>query len=176
MPFRDKNRTQWKFCDFSIDYRLNVLWFCWYFSVKNIDVNWWYRLIKFFFIVRFVWHLRKTGNTDNKCLNQTPHNLFLVYFSTYVPNIFATSKKNGPRPKWTIIRHDSNNASAAYTSICRGLQYLLKYRILSKMILTWPEFCFSRLYVVQKKYHKSERHLCLVSHSFTKLSQAILMY
>ena len=59
----------------------------------------------------------------------------LGYFS--VTTIFATSRKSGPRPKWTIYKHISDNssssssicsASTAYTSLCRGLKYLLKVR------------------------------------------------
>ena len=69
----------------------------------------------------------------------------LVYFQyTNVLTIFVTSRKKGPKPKWTIYKHESDknkkNLSVgylgilsvvvccgpiAYTSLCRDLKYLL---------------------------------------------------
>ena len=56
-----------------------------------------------------------------------------------------------------------------------------KYSILSNIILTWPDFWFFRHFVwagrkhcpiSEKKNHKNKRHFCLVTHSFTNLSQS----
>ena len=99
---------------------------------------------------------------------------FSLLFSKSVPTIFVTSKK-GPRPKWTIFKPESDknqnclsvsysgilsvfvcSAFTAYSSLCRcrGLKYLLKkYRISSKIILTWPDFWFSRLFVWACRKH-----------------------
>ena len=75
-------------------------------------------------------------------------------------------------------------ASTAYTSFCRGLKYLLKVRYI---ILNYPNvarfliseiLCLGRakiLTYVWKKYHKTERHLSLVTHNFTKLSQNVCL-
>ena len=71
------------------------------------------------------------------------------------------------------------STSTNYSSIWKGL----KYRILSKIILTWPDFSFSRLFVSagrkhcpkSEKNHKNERHLCLITHKFTKISQNVCL-
>ena len=34
-------------------------------------------------------------------------NLFVLLFK-YVPTIFETSRKNGPRPIWTVYKHESD--------------------------------------------------------------------
>ena len=67
---------------------------------------------------------------------------------TLCSHYFCNFQKRGPRLKWTIHKHVSDNskknsylsvgnfrilfvvcsASAAYTSLCRGLKYLLKVR------------------------------------------------
>ena len=74
---------------------------------------------------------------------------FLVYFSSrpMLP-LFCNFRKKGPRPKWSICKHESDenkkclylsvvskfclvsivvcSASKAYTSLFKGLKYLLK--------------------------------------------------
>ena len=76
----------------------------------------------------------------------------LGYFSVALCSYyFCNFRKKGPRPKWTIYKHVSDNskkclsvgnfgilsvvvvgvlcsASTAYTGLCRGLKYLLKVR------------------------------------------------
>ena len=74
-------------------------------------------------------------------------------------------------------------SSTAYTDLCRGQKYLLKVRYI---ILNYPNvarFLILRLFVwtgqkhdvCLKKNHKNERHLGLVTHSFTKLSQNVCL-
>ena len=81
------------------------------------------------------------------------------YWLTFQVNLcfplFCNFRKKVPRPKWTIYKHKSDknkkcvsvgnfkilsvtcSASAAYTSLCRGLKYLLKvgYIILDNLNL-----------------------------------------
>ena len=74
------------------------------------------------------------------------------------------------------------SASTTYTSLCRGLKYLLKVRFI---ILVYPNvarfsifktLCLGKsktLSYVWINKNKSERHLCLVTNSFTKLNQNV---
>ena len=73
--------------------------------------------------------------------------------------------------------------STAYTSLCRGLKYLLKVKCI---ILVYPNlgiFDFrdvlfgqvENIGLFKKKYHKKEWNLCFVAHSFTKLSQNVCL-
>ena len=82
--------------------------------------------------------------------------LVLVYFSS--------------KPKWT--------------SLCRGLKYLLKVRYMY-IILVYPNVTgfpsslfgqFENIALCLKKCHKNERHLYLVTHSFTKNSQNVCLF
>ena len=72
------------------------------------------------------------------------------------------------------------SASTAYTSLCRGLKYLLKVRYTIPnypnvvKFLIFETLCLGRAYV-WKKFHKNERHLSLVTHTFTKLSQNVCL-
>ena len=62
------------------------------------------------------------------------------------------------------------SASTGYIRLCIGFKYLIKIPFLSKIILKWLAFWSSRLFLFWlKKYYKND-HLCLVVHSFTKLS------
>ena len=77
------------------------------------------------------------------------------------------------------------SASAAYTSLGRGLKYLLKipHFILDYSnvagFLIFSNLCLGRsktlTYVQKKKYHKNERSLSLVTHIFTKISQNVCL-
>ena len=104
--------------------------------------------------------------------------------------------KNDLRAKWTIYKHVSDKCWSVgnysgiltvvchrtdYTSLCRGLEYLIKvwYIILVDLnvvkFLIFETVCLGRsktLLYVWKIYLKNERHyLCLVAHIFTNLSQ-----
>ena len=72
--------------------------------------------------------------------------------------------------------------STVYTSLCRGLEYLLKISYFNQDYPNVAEFfmfntlCWGRsktLPYVWKKYHKNEQNLSLVTHIFTKLSQNV---
>ena len=72
------------------------------------------------------------------------------------------------------------SASTAYISLCRGLKYLPKVRyIISNhpnvvRFLIFETLCLGKaktLTYVWTKFQKNERHLSLVTHSFTKLPQ-----
>ena len=71
--------------------------------------------------------------------------LFLKHGLITCSHFFYKFQKKGPRPKWTIYKHESDkkekclsviekiclfsvvcSASAVYSSLCRGLKYLLK--------------------------------------------------
>ena len=71
------------------------------------------------------------------------------------------------------------SASTAYTSLCRNLNYLLKIIYITLVYsnvggyLIFETHCLGRSKIlphVWKKYHDNERHFCLVTQSFTKLS------
>ena len=55
---------------------------------------------------------------------------FSEFFGMWV--FFWDFRKNDPRPKWTIYKHISNKSVcvlvSAYTSLCRGLKYLINIR------------------------------------------------
>ena len=56
----------------------------------------------------------------------------------YVPTIFTTSSKKGPRPKWTIYVNNFGilcRLPVAYNGLCRGLKYSLK---VPYIILDYP--------------------------------------
>ena len=60
----------------------------------------------------------------------------------------------------------------AYTSSCRGLEsYFIQNHHFRGFFLDRS----ARLPYVWKKYHRNERHLCLVAYSFIKLSQNICL-
>ena len=68
--------------------------------------------------------------------------------------------------------------------LCRSLKYLIKisYSIQDYPndagVLVFETLCLGRsktLSYVWKIYHKNERHLCLVAHSFTKISQIMCL-
>ena len=66
--------------------------------------------------------------------------------------------------------------SRDYSSLCRGLKYLPKVR---DIILNYPnDFLIGwgkNIDLCLKKFHKNERHLSLVTHSFPKFSQNICL-
>ena len=62
----------------------------------------------------------------------------------------------------------------AYTSLCRGLEYLLKLGIFLKLILTESDFWFLRQFF-WKIHHKNERHLRLIARIITKLPQNVYL-
>ena len=73
-----------------------------------------------------------------------------------------------------------SSMSAVYTRLFRGLKYLLKVPYIMRNYSNVDRYLiFKTLYLdrsktlpnVRKKYHKNERHLCLVRHNSTKLSQ-----
>ena len=126
----------------------------------------------------------------------------LAYFGPYVLTIFAASGKNVLDPNapyistfQTILRNvclvvisefclSVCSASTTYTSLCIDLKYILKVRYI---ILNYPNvaqflifetLCLGRaktLTYVLEKFHKNERHLSLVAHSYTKLSQNVCL-
>ena len=68
----------------------------------------------------------------------------------------------------------------AYHNLCRGLKYLSKIRYTTLVMSNVAGFLIfetvfsyrlATLPYILKKYHKNERHLRLVTHIFTKLSQ-----
>ena len=65
------------------------------------------------------------------------------------------------------------SASEAYTSWWRGLKYSLKVLNIIQNYSNVANFFFSseKLPFIWKKWYKNEWHICLVGHSFTKLSQ-----
>ena len=76
------------------------------------------------------------------------------------------------------------SASTAYTSLWRGLRYLLKVRYIILNyhnlvgFLIFGTLCLGSsktLPYFWKKYHKNEKHLCLVTHIFIKLSQNVCL-
>ena len=113
--------------------------------------------------------------------------------------------KNGPRPKLTIYKNVSSLRNVclsvilefclssssvlcitftAYTSLCRSLEYWLKivyftvvYPNVVGFLISYTVFCcrMDTLPYVWKYYHKNERRLCVVAHSFTKLSQYVCL-
>ena len=91
----------------------------------------------------------------------------------YVPTFFATSGKKVLDPNLPYIRTSQTkirnvclsiilefclflsvcSLSTAYTSLCSGLKYLLKYCILSIIIMVWLNFSFSGLFVWADRKH-----------------------
>ena len=69
----------------------------------------------------------------------------------------------------------------AYTSFCKGLKYSLKVRYIILAppnvagFLIFESVLLGNAVICLKKYHKNERHLRLVTHSFTKLSQNVCL-
>ena len=77
------------------------------------------------------------------------------------------------------------SASRAYLSLCRSLKYLLKIPYFIQDcsnvvgVLIFEALCLGRsktLPYVWKKYLKNKRHLRLVTHIFTKLSQNVFLF
>ena len=76
------------------------------------------------------------------------------------------------------------SASTTYTSLCRDLKYLLKVGYILVVYLNVASFFDFRdpsfgqvenIALCLNKYHKNERHLCLVTNSFTRLSQNVCL-
>ena len=71
-----------------------------------------------------------------------------------------------------------------YINLCRGMKYLLKipyfiqdypnlagFLISNTVFVTGCKHCP----IFEEKYHKNERHFCLETHSFLKLSQNVCL-
>ena len=76
------------------------------------------------------------------------------------------------------------SAFTAYTSLCRCLKYLIE---ISYFIQEYPKVVGFSIFktllgqvetlpYVWKKYYKNERHFCLVTHIFAKLSQNVCLF
>ena len=108
--------------------------------------------------------------------------IFLYFFiwETLYINTYQTNLRNDCLS--VILFVVVGVVAPAYTSLCIGLEYLLKVRYI---ILTEPDFRFATLFFfchgmktlpyVWKVYHENGRHLRLVAHIFTKLSQNVCL-
>ena len=69
------------------------------------------------------------------------------------------------------------SASKAYTSLCRGLKYLLKLRYIILIYLKVAWFLIFETLCLDScpMSEKNELLFCLVIHSFTKLSQNVFL-
>ena len=104
--------------------------------------------------------------------------------------LFLRLPEKGLIPKWTIYKHVSNNSKKCLSVGNFGILsvvYCLRPEIFTKStiyiiqdypnmtgFLIFETLCLGRsktLSYVWKKYHKNERHLCLVRHSYIKFSQ-----
>ena len=123
------------------------------------------------------------------------------YFGFLCRQYFAVSKKNcldQNRPYintfQTILRYVCLSVilefclyvvilvfTLAYTSLCKGLKYLLKVMFIIEIDPNGAGFLifdtvFQQHYpMFKKKYHKNGRHLRLVADIFTKLSQIVCL-
>ena len=126
-----------------------------------------------------------------------------VYFSSeHVPTTFAISRKKCLRPKWTTYKHESDKNKNVYLSVilefCLSsspsvarlqpppvyvdveawniylkIPYFIQIYSNLAEILIFEIYCIYSLPYFRKKYHKNERHLRLITHSFTKLAQNV---
>ena len=118
---------------------------------------------------------------------------FGLRFSNPLYSLFLKLPEKSARPKWTMteirivclsvilefyLLLSVCNASIVYTSLCRGLKYLLKvqyiilvYPNLANYLITNTVLCcrMETLPYVWKKYHKNERHLCIASPNIHKM-------
>ena len=126
---------------------------------------------------------------------------FLVYFTSkpMFPLLLRLPEKKLKPIKWAIYKHDINkkclsvgnsgilsvvvcSASVTYTSLCRGLKYVLKLCYITlvyfNLYYDYRDFMFGQVTYMAlclKKYHKNELQLCLLIHIFTKFSHSVCL-
>ena len=116
--------------------------------------------------------------------------VFLVYFSVNLSYhyLLRFADRKILVPKGPYIRTSQTNTGnvclseilevCLFVAMQRLEIFAKKYPIITKIILTWPDF-FLRLFVwagqkhchMSKKNQKNEQHLCLIAHIITKHSQ-----
>ena len=132
---------------------------------------------------------------------QANYNSFWFLQKTNVLNIFETSRRKGLTSKWTIYKQKSDlnkkyqlvgnfgimsvvyvvfGAHLAFTSLCRGLKYLLKILNSIRDQPTWPDFSFLTMFyagcpIFEKVYHKNKQYLWLVTYIISKFSQNLCL-
>ena len=93
--------------------------------------------------------------------------MHLLFWFTFQVFFFATSRQKGSRPKWTIYKHKSDKIKKkCLIKILNTENNVAEFLIFVDTLFGQ----FKNITLGLKKYHKNERHLCLVAHIFTKVS------